>query len=125
MCVHFCTIPCFYRGVFGSELFLQSQLIIVGIQLRGFEKTTNFGETLSLSCLRRRLLLLLLLSIQLSIVTCKFFERDEEIAEVELESVGIIVKGEQSLNESLDLDSVASVSPGPRWRFYVLSFDLR
>ena len=64
-------IPCFCRCVFGPELLLQSQLVIIGIQFGRFEQATNFGEAFSLSGLCSCLLLLFLFSIKLRVISGK------------------------------------------------------
>jgi hypothetical protein len=57
--------------IFGPQLFIKSQLIVVICKLCWLQETPDLGLTLTLSCLGISLLLLLLLSIQLSVVACK------------------------------------------------------
>src|SRR5271156_4314398 len=81
----------FRRCIFGPKLFFQSQLIIIWVQLSRLEQSANFGETLSLGCLCECLLLLFFFSIHFRVVSGELFQRDEEVSQIELESVGIVV----------------------------------
>jgi hypothetical protein len=75
-----CNISCFGRGVFGPELLLKSQLVIVRIQFSRLEQSANFGKALPLSCLRCCILLLLLFGIEFCVVPSEFFELYQEVS---------------------------------------------
>jgi hypothetical protein len=92
--------------IFGPELFLESQVVVVVRKLGGLQQTSDPGLTFALSRLSIPLLLLLLLSIQLGVVSRKLLQLDEEITEVQFESVICSIQREQPFNERLDLGTV-------------------
>jgi hypothetical protein len=92
--------------IFGPELFLESQVVVVVRKLGGLQQTSDLGLTLALSRLSIPLLLLLLLSIQLGVVSRKLLQLDEEITEVQFEPVICSIQREQSFNERFDLGTV-------------------
>jgi hypothetical protein len=65
--------------IFGPQLFIKSQLVVVIYKLCWLQETPNLGLAFTFSCLGISFLLLLLLSIQLSVVACKLLQLDKEI----------------------------------------------
>ena len=99
---------CFDPRVFRSQLLLESQLIIVVCKLSRFEQTANFRQPLSFCSLGITLQLLLFFSKQLSIVTRKFLQLNQEVTKVQLESVVSIVETKQALDKVLNLSPILS-----------------
>lgn len=94
------------RCKFTPELFSQSQLIFVLLNLGRLEQTANLLAALELGLLRNGLLLLLLHAVELRVVVRELLERDKEVAELEPEPIRLGVEAEEALDESLDLRTV-------------------
>lgn len=91
-----------------AEFLVQSQ-VVVRIQLRRFEQAADLHGPVAFRGLSIPQGLLALFRVELRVVSSKLLQRDEEVAQMCLESVEVVVVCKQANDEALDLNP-ASIS---------------